>query len=62
LNPSLVLVGFSLLTWGIGADCSYDRNPASIYSISLLLFTIGVIISLVFAPRKKRQILNETIY
>ena len=32
----------------------YDKDPASIYPLSLLLIGIGVIISLVFAPREKR--------
>lgn len=40
----------------------YDRDPASIYPLSLLLITIGVIISLLFAPREKRQSIKETIY
>ncbi|MGB7875562.1 MAG: MFS transporter, partial [Anaerolineales bacterium] len=40
----------------------YDRDPASIYPLSLLLITIGVIISLLFAPREKRQSIKETMY
>ena len=32
----------------------YDKDPTSIYPLSLLLITIGVIISLIFAPRDKR--------
>jgi len=39
----------------------YDRDPASIYPLSLLLITIGVIISLIFAPREKRQSVKETV-
>ena len=39
----------------------YDRDPASIYSLSLLLITIGIIISLIFAPREKRQPMKETV-
>jgi MFS family permease len=37
----------------------YDQDPASIYPLSLLLVSIGVIISLVFAPREKRQVFKE---
>ena len=33
----------------------YDKDPASIYPLSLLLIAIGVIISLVFAPRERRS-------
>lgn len=33
----------------------YDKDPASIYPLSLLLITIGVIISLIFAPRDENQ-------
>jgi predicted MFS family arabinose efflux permease len=33
----------------------YDKNPASIYPLSLLLIGVGVIISLIFTPREKRQ-------
>ena len=39
----------------------YDRDPASIYPLGLLLITIGVIISLIFAPNEKRLIVNETL-
>ena len=39
----------------------YDRDPASIYSLSLLLITIGIIISLIFAPREKHQTIKEAI-
>ena len=39
----------------------YDIDPASIYSLSLLLITIGIIISLIFAPREKRQTVQEAI-
>ena len=39
----------------------YDQDPASIYPLSLLLITIGIIISLIFAPREKRQTVKETI-
>jgi hypothetical protein len=31
----------------------YDRNPASIYPLGLLLVTIGVVVSFIFAPREK---------
>lgn len=37
----------------------YDRDPASIYPLSLLLVAIGVILSLVFAAREKRQAVKE---
>jgi hypothetical protein len=37
----------------------YDKNPASIYPLSLLLITIGVIVSLIFAPREKREPAKE---
>ncbi len=37
----------------------YDKDPASIYPLSLLLITIGVIISITFAPRKKREPAKE---
>jgi MFS family permease len=39
----------------------YDRDPASIYPLSLLLITIGVIISLIFSPREQPIPLKETI-
>jgi len=39
----------------------YDRDPASIYPLSLLLITIGVIISLVFGAREKRQVAKEIV-
>jgi len=39
----------------------YDINPASIYPLSLLLITIGIIISLIFAPREKHHIVQEAI-
>ena len=39
----------------------YERDPASIYPLSLLLITIGVIISLIFAPRDKPQIAKEVV-
>ena len=39
----------------------YDIDPASIYPLSLLLITIGIIISLIFAPREKRQTVQEAI-
>jgi len=39
----------------------YDKDPASIYPLSLLLVAIGVIISLVFAPREKRQAVKEIV-
>jgi len=38
------------------AGTLYDMNPASIYPLSLLLITIGVIISLVFTSRLKLQV------
>jgi MFS family permease len=39
----------------------YDQNPASVYPLSLLLITIGVIISLIFSPREQPIPLKETI-
>lgn len=39
----------------------YDRDPASVYPLGLLLITIGVIISLVFTPREKRQAIKEIV-
>jgi hypothetical protein len=33
----------------------YDKDPASIYPLGLLLITIGIIISLLFSPREKRE-------
>jgi predicted MFS family arabinose efflux permease len=39
----------------------YDRNPPSIYPLSLLLITIGVIISIVFGVREKRQVAKEVV-
>jgi predicted MFS family arabinose efflux permease len=39
----------------------YDTDPASIYPFSLLLITIGVIISLIFAPRENHQTVQEAI-
>jgi MFS family permease len=39
----------------------YDKNPASIYPLSLVLITIGVIVSLSFAPREKRSIAKEVV-
>ena len=37
----------------------YDKDPASVYPLSLLLITIGVVISLVFAPRERREPAKE---
>lgn len=34
----------------------YDRNPVSIYPLGLLLITIGLIVSFVFAPREKNHL------
>ena len=39
----------------------YERDPASIYLLSLLLIAIGVIISLAFAAREKRQTVTEIV-
>jgi MFS family permease len=39
----------------------YDTDPASIYPFSLLLITMGIVISLIFAPREKQQPLKEAI-
>ena len=39
----------------------YDRDPASVYPLGLLLITIGVMISLIFIPREKRQAVKETV-
>ena len=39
----------------------YDKDPASIYSLSLLLVAIGVIISVIFTPREKRRAIEEII-
>jgi len=39
----------------------YDKDPASVYPLSLLLITIGVTISLFFAPREKRQVAKEIV-
>lgn len=39
----------------------YDKDPASIFSISLFLIGIGVIISIVFAPSERRGAAKETI-
>jgi MFS family permease len=39
----------------------YDENPASIYPLSLLLITIGVIVSLIFSPREKHRVAKEVI-
>ena len=39
----------------------YDKDPASIYPLSLLLITIGVIISILFAPREKREPAKEIV-
>ena len=39
----------------------YERDPASIYSLSLFLIAIGVIISLAFAAREKRQVVEEIV-
>jgi predicted MFS family arabinose efflux permease len=43
------------------AGYMYDKDPASIYPLSLLLITIGVIISLIFAPRDKHRIAREVV-
>jgi len=39
----------------------YDKDPASIYPLSLLLIAIGVIISVIFTPREKRRAIEESI-
>jgi len=39
----------------------YEIDPASIYPLSLLLITIGIIISLIFAPREKHRTVQEAI-
>jgi len=39
----------------------YDKDPASIYPLSLLLITMGVVISIVFAPREKREPAKEIV-
>ena len=39
----------------------YDRDPASVYPLGLLLIGIGIIISLIFAPRDERKIANEIV-
>ena len=39
----------------------YERDPVSVYPLGLLLIAIGVIISLVFASREKRQIVKEIV-
>jgi predicted MFS family arabinose efflux permease len=39
----------------------YNQDPASIYPLSLLLVAIGVIISLVFASREKRQAVKKIV-
>lgn len=39
----------------------YDQDPASIYPLSLLLISIGVIISLIFAPREKRLAAKKSL-
>jgi MFS family permease len=39
----------------------YDKDPASIYPLGLVLITIGVIVSFVFAPREKRRVANEGV-
>jgi hypothetical protein len=39
----------------------YDKDPASIYPLSLLLITIGVIVGLIFAPREKRGVAKEVV-
>lgn len=39
----------------------YDKSPASIYPLSLLLITIGVIVSLIFAPREKHRAAKEVL-
>ena len=43
------------------AGYMYDIEPASIYPLSLLLITIGVIIGLVFALRDKRQVAQKVV-
>ena len=39
----------------------FDRDPASIYPLGMLLITMGIIISLVFDPREKRQVAKEVV-
>ena len=39
------------------AGYMYDSDPASIYTLSLLLVTISVIVSLIFAPRAEKQVI-----
>ena len=43
------------------AGYMYGRDPASIYPLSLLLVTIGVVISLIFAPHDRHRVAKEVI-
>ncbi len=51
----------SLILAPLLAGFLYDRDPASIYPLSLLLITIGVIVSFVFAPREKRRVAKKSL-
>lgn len=50
----------ALILAPILAGYLYDKDPASIYPLSLLLITIGVIVSFVFAPREKRRLQKKS--
>lgn len=52
---------FALILAPLLAGYLYDKDPASIYPLSLLLVTIGIIISFVFAPREKRLVAKESV-
>jgi MFS family permease len=39
----------------------YDRSPASVYPLSLLLIAVGIIVSLLFSPHAERKIVSEGI-
>lgn len=51
----------SLILAPLLAGYLYDKDPASIYPLSLLLITIGVIIGLIFAPRERHRVAKEVI-
>jgi len=43
------------------AGLLYDKDPASIYPLSLLLITIGVIVGLIFTPREKGRVTKKVV-
>jgi len=39
----------------------YEHEPASIYPVSVILITLAILISLLFAPREDRQVASQIV-